>query len=166
MTIDISDLNRKKILKKDVHLILEPGTLLVEDEDVLFSEPVKLDITISSIGEILNLDGKLSAELVFTCSRCLESFTYHVDLEIHEKFSNKLNDNDEDIILFDSESINITNIIENNIVMALPMKKLCNEECKGLCPNCGTNLNIHSCNCNNSDIDIRLAELKNLFSTK
>ena len=55
--------------------------------------------------------------------------------------------------------------MENNILLTLPIKRLCKEDCKGLCQQCGNNLNLSTCQCDNDDIDPRLAKLKDLFST-
>ncbi|WP_341458640.1 DUF177 domain-containing protein [Clostridium tetanomorphum] len=100
-----------------------------------------------------------------TCSRCLEKFSKDIEIEVNEKFSSDNANKDDDYIFIDSDAIDITEIIENNITLSLPIRRLCKEECKGLCQTCGTNLNHSRCNCKNEDIDPRLAKLKELFSS-
>ena len=165
MTIDISDLIRKKIIKKDLHLVIDDEDILKDSEDIKIFSPIKLQGTLSNLDEVISLDGSLTCEVNLLCSRCLEDFKYLIDIEIHEKFTSNQEVEDDDINFFEGDSIDLTNIIENNIVMALPVKKLCREECKGLCHRCGVNLNHASCKCGNDTVDPRLAKLKDLFST-
>jgi uncharacterized protein len=63
---------------------------------------------------------------------------------------------------YDDEQIDLTHLIMEQFQLALPMKALCMEACKGLCPQCGTNLNTGACDCNVKWEDPRLAALKNL----
>ena len=165
MTIDVSELIRKKIIKKDLHLTFDSEDILKDSEDVKISSPIKLQGTLSNLKEVLSLDGNLTCEVKLLCSRCLEDFTYPLDIEIHEKLSSNQEVEDDEISFFEGDSIDISNIIENNIVMALPVKKLCRQDCKGLCQNCGVNLNNSSCKCDDINIDPRLAKLKDLFSS-
>ena len=165
MTIDISDLIRKKVIKKDLHLVFENEDILKDSEDIKISSPIKLLGTLSNLNAVISLDGNLTCEVNLLCSRCLEDFKYLIDIEIHEKFTSNQEVEDDDINFFEGDSIDLTNIIENNIVMALPVKKLCREECKGLCHKCGANLNHSECKCGNDNVDPRMAKLKELFST-
>jgi len=87
-----------------------------------------------------------------------------VVIHAHEKFSNNSDNKDDEIIFIDGDTIDITNIVKNNIILSLPFKKLCKDDCKGICQNCGGNLNTTSCHCKEDDIDPRLAKLKDLFS--
>ena len=107
---------------------------------------------------------KTSVEL--SCSRCLGTLIYPIDIDIEERFTNSENKSDEDIVFVKGDIINITEIVESAIISSLPIKRLCKETCKGLCQNCGVNLNNQTCECNNEDVDIRLADLKALFNNK
>lgn len=164
MTIDISDLISKNIISKKQCLVFEADEFLQESEDIKFEEPVKLDSTLDFTGDIISLDGRVTTRLRLSCSRCLEVFYTDIDIEICEKFSSNLSNKDDEINFIEGDVININNIIENSIEMALPIKKLCNEDCKGLCYNCGINLNLSSCECEKGNIDPRLIKLGNLFS--
>ena len=142
MTIDISDLMREMINSKKEYLVFKTDVFLQESEDIQFLEPVKLDGTLNFVGDILSLDGRIKTRLRLSCSRCLEEFDTDIDVEIHEKFSSNLNNKDDEINFIEGDVIDINNIIENSIEMTLPIKKLCNEDCKGLCYHCGINLNL------------------------
>ena len=167
MSIDIVDLIKKKVSRKKVHLVYDEENFYDDGEKIEFLKPITLEGELYVTGDIINLEGTVLAELSLPCSRCLVNFSHSVDIQIHEKFSvnsDDKDDEDDEIIFIDGDTIDITNIIKNNIIMSLPIKKLCKEDCKGLCQNCGLNLNVSSCNCGSNDVDPRLAKLKDLFS--
>lgn len=163
MNINVSQLTRKKTTKQEVHLTLDNKDLFVGEEEIKIMEPINVDGVLSVVGDIMHLDAQVEAKLLLQCSRCIEDFIHLVNVEVHEKFTNNFDDKDDNLIFIEGDSIDITEIIENNIFLALPIKKLCSENCKGLCQKCGINLNYHSCNCDNEVIDPRLAKLKDLF---
>jgi len=91
MNLDVSDLIKKIKLSKDVHLKLEDERKFFDgDEEILYLEAPTLDGVVSISKDILTLDGKLSAEIELSCSRCLQKFKHHVDTEVHESFKNNL----------------------------------------------------------------------------
>lgn len=163
MKIDISDLLRKKITKKNIDLCFEEDGFYDGKEEVKFLAPIEVKGTLSILGNEISLDAKAKVRIELSCSRCLEDFDRDMEFSIEEKFSNDDANKDDDCIFIDSDVIDITEIIENNIILYLPIRRLCNENCKGLCQSCGTNLNHSTCNCGDEDIDPRLAKLKELF---
>ncbi|MDD2499121.1 MAG: DUF177 domain-containing protein, partial [Desulfitobacteriaceae bacterium] len=74
--------------------------------------------------------------------------------------------NEEEIYFYEGDKIDILPQVLQTILLELPMKVLCREDCKGLCPVCGTNLNIKECRCERESIDPRLAALKNLLNDR
>ncbi len=64
------------------------------------------------------------------------------------------------MIYYDGEELDITEDIRDMVILSLPMKPLCSDTCKGLCPKCGTNLNEEKCNCVLEEIDPRLEKLR------
>jgi uncharacterized protein len=166
MNINVSEVLAKKTTFKNFSLVLKEGDLFSADSEVSLNKPFELEARVTLVGDILHLDGEIEGELLLLCSRCTEEFTYKVNMEIHEEFTNNIDNKDDNIIFIESDSIDITEIIENNIFLAMPIKKLCSENCKGLCQKCGANLNINTCNCDNEQIDPRLSALKNFFSAE
>jgi len=164
MKIDIFDLTSKKIIDQPVDLCLEIDKLYDGYEYINFSKPIILKGSFSLVGDIVNLNARLTTEFTIACSRCLEEFNYPIDIEVKEQFSRNKENEDADCILIKSDKLDITDIIENNIYLALPFARLCKEDCKGLCQHCGTNLNISTCSCDDSNVDSRLSKLKELFS--
>ncbi len=164
MHIDISDLLGKRVTEKKVDVSFEGKDIIFEGEEISFVEPVNIKGIFKLTDHLVDFQGTLSTTLSLTCSRCLEKFNYPLEIEVNEEFSKQGNDKDNDIIIINSDRVDFEPIIETNIILSLPMKKLCNEDCKGLCLGCGTNLNHSKCDCKENDIDPRLAQLRDFFS--
>lgn len=164
MIINISDLIRKNISKKEINVVLESKNIVDSYETIDILDPIKVEGVINKIEETISLDGFIKGKIVLSCSRCLQNFNYDLDIEFHEELTNDPDSKDEDLIFIDNDDFNLTKIVENNIVMSLPIQRLCKDDCKGLCTVCGENLNLSSCDCENSNYDPRFAKLKNLFS--
>ena len=116
--------------------------------------------------------GHLTAELELTCSRCLEPFTLPVatdfDLRYVPRTENagegekEVEEDDLSTAFYSDDEIDLGQLIMEQLHLALPMKPLCAQECKGLCPQCGTNLNTGACDCSPAWEDPRLAALRAL----
>lgn len=100
---------------------------------------------------------KLSINMV--CSRCIENFAYPLQCEINESL-----DLTEYQGILQNDTLDLTELIRENILIAIPIKALCDEDCKGLCTVCGVNMNVHNCDCNKDQIDPRLSVLNNLLN--
>ena len=163
MVIDISPLTKGKVTEQKIDLTLNSSDFFIGDTDIKITEPVVLNGGLTKLGDIIHLDIQITTTLLLICSRCTENFSEIINIDVHEIFSNNPTDEDGYIIFINSDVIDITEIVENNLFWALPIKKLCKEDCMGLCQKCGSNLNISTCNCENRDVDPRLAKLKDLF---
>jgi uncharacterized protein len=106
------------------------------------------------------------------CSRCLEAFTLpvttHFDLRYVPRTENvgegekEVEEDDLATAFYSNDRIDLGHLIGEQLQLAVPMKPLCDEACKGLCPQCGMNLNTGSCDCSQTWEDPRLAALKAL----
>ena len=85
-----------------------------------------------------------------------------VDFKLNEKFSSNAS-YDEEIETFSGDSIDLTSTVFRNILAAMPMKVVCSDDCKGLCPVCGQNLNVKDCGCDTTYIDPRFESLRSLL---
>ncbi len=134
----------------------------------LFDSPAKVEGKILNIGGQLEFSGKISVTPKFACDRCGKWYSDTLDIsffEVLKKEMDKMLDGDEnpDIIFYEGNRLDISEIIYNNIYMNLPTKKLCKADCKGLCPMCGKDLNEGGCNCEKDDTDPRLSALDDFF---
>ena len=134
--------------------------------------PVALDFDIHKDKEKFRLEGLVQAELELPCSRCLEPFRLLVDAAFDLRFlpatamvteqERELQDEDVETSYYRNDQIDLNELMREQFYLALPMKPLCREDCQGLCPQCGTNLNTGTCDCDASWVDPRLAVLKDL----
>lgn len=164
MRLDISDISSKPNNKKQIELALNINSVDDNGEVIKFNTPVDFLGYIMNKDDLIVLDGSIKTELILKCSRCLEDFTYPINLNVYEEFLLRPNYDDiDDKIILKNDYIDLEQVVESNILMSLPIKRLCKNDCKGLCQCCGTNLNFSTCNCEKRDIDPRLAMLKELL---
>ena len=167
MKILISDLISKRERKKNISYKFLIDPFYFEGEKIVPTKEVEIDGTVTSDDEIVVMKAKIKAELELTCSRCVDTFIYPIDIDIEERFTNnsEISENDDAVFVKD-DVLDISEIVESEIISTLPIKRLCSEDCKGLCQSCGANLNKETCTCENEDIDFRLAGLKALLDNK
>ena len=142
------------------------------DDDVRLTEPTEVRGLIRRAGNEIELRGQLEARIQTVCGRCLKSVVLPVSSEFLERFvpavswlteeQHELSEEELNLAVFDGEAIDLDDLVREEILLAMPARALCNEECKGLCPVCGANRNTDSCNCDSREIDPRWEELKNL----
>ncbi|MFZ5352610.1 MAG: YceD family protein [Bacillota bacterium] len=120
-------------------------------------------------GFAINYEGKIevelniSAKIEMICSRCMESYVHNISTTSYFTFARTVNNDDTECHLYKGESIDITDLVLNEIAAEIPMKPLCNTQCKGLCPKCGINKNITDCTCKTDTVDSRLQILSKLL---
>ena len=166
MKIKFSELKSPKGQSKKVSYDVDLKDFYFDGEKIKSSEKIVLSGEATYKDEIIILNANLKGILELICSRCLDTFIYPIDIDIEERFTSNETLEDEEVILVNSDVIDITEIVEKAIISTLPIKRLCKEDCKGLCQSCGANLNKEECSCNNEDIDLRLADLKALLNNK
>ncbi len=114
----------------------------------------------------IRLSGTVSGEYSAPCARCLapvkETFSIDVDFPV-EKDSPE---SEEEVIVAEGQRIDLACVAQETVLTGLPFRLLCSEDCKGLCPKCGKDLNTGSCDCQHKEIDPRLAGLADFFKDK
>lgn len=111
----------------------------------------------------ITIEGISSTTLVIPCDRC----TKEVQVDINTEFSRNIHLHDEeDCTYIDGANLDLREFINQELVREFPQKVLCDEECKGLCPECGVNMNEQSCTCDRGQIDIRMAQFKDLLDSE
>ena len=165
MKIDVLDFLKKKSAHKTIDLDVELKGFDYDYEYIKIIKPIQFRGQLNMLGDLFKLQGNITGTIELTCSRCLVKYPSELNIEVDEKFSNdpEAVDEDDNIIFIDSDTLDITEIVLSNIILSLPIKRLCKEACKGLCPMCGTDLNNSSCSCMTEEVDPRLAKLKDFF---
>ncbi|WP_101772682.1 YceD family protein [Peptostreptococcus faecalis] len=139
--------------------------------DYILVSPLRLNGKISKAGRNYLLQADVSFRFLTECGRCLKDVETPVDYKIDAYLMREEYDEDEyeDIDVFDvaSTKIELLDIVNSTLIYNMPQKVLCSEDCKGICYECGVDLNNESCKCSDSadydDIDPRFAKLKELL---
>lgn len=138
-----------------------------KDDTFSITAPVHIDAVLTNIGGTIELTGNAKADIRMVCDRCAEDYNTAVEFEIAERFKKEDAFSDEnedpDIITLVGTSIDLSEILYTNLFMNLPAKSLCSNDCKGLCPVCGANLNRTECGCNTETTDPRFDILDQLL---
>lgn len=160
MIIDVSGILKEFGGKLDIH-----GEIEFDADAADFDGPIKIDGSICNNGQTLRLDAKCSGVLNTTCARCLKDIKPEIEFPVEENFVQDSDTvRDDDVIPFDGYTIDIDAVVLDSFYLNAPIRFVCNDDCKGLCPICGTDLNKGSCSCDNDYIDPRwsgLAEMLN-----
>lgn len=151
---------------------------LHENEEVssIFINPIHIHISVNRIGTQLFLKIEINTIGNFLCDRCLENYTRELNDKFRLVYSlesdvNIVKDDeaaDEGGLRFltkDKTTIDIAEDIRESLLLMVPMKKLCSEDCRGICPQCGINRNIEECNHSEERIDPRWEALKKLSNS-
>lgn len=115
--------------------------------------------------DIVHLDLDISFNFYGICDRCDEDIKKEYSFSVHKIIVQGMeNDNDDfdDYIIAENNIVDVDALVEEEIHLFLPAKMLCKEDCKGICPNCGKNLNKEVCNCK-KEVDPRMAALLQLL---
>ncbi|HCC02150.1 MAG TPA: nucleic acid-binding protein [Ruminococcaceae bacterium] len=133
-----------------------------------FVSPIQVTGSIKMHSGFAQMKAETSFDFSIPCDRCTSQIhkrlTYRFSHILVEALSNEEDGNDgRYIVLQEDGSLDVDNLLREDILLALPTKFLCKEDCKGLCPICGKNLNEGPCDCKQHQIDPRLEVLKQLI---
>lgn len=163
MKIDISNILKANGISLNVEFNDIVEGLDQIDDELVFNNPVDFKGIFVNIGGIIKMEGRIKTSYMAKCSRCLADFAKEIDIEVKEEFVPQEELKDDDVYYYQAKSIELDKVLRDNIILSLPAKQVCSEECKGFCPVCGANLNKESCNCKKEEIDPRMQALKDFF---
>lgn len=128
-----------------------------------FTEPVAVEGRVENHAGALTAVGAVRSRMKVVCARCLKEFERKLDIPFTANLSEELEDEDsEDIYLIEDGEADLDEIANTALVLGMETRFFCKEDCKGLCPKCGKNLNEGPCGCG-EDLDPRLAVLGQLL---
>ena len=168
-----------KVKKKQLDLAeVEPAShfpALVEMEkagECTFTAPVSTQVSALWEYDHVRAAGKVESTVRLTCSRCLAEYDFPVSSEFTIFYTEgKGEELDEEVELSDEELISASYVgdeidmdpeIAEQVMLEIPYKPLCKESCKGLCPECGADLNAGECGCDRGGINLKMAALKKI----
>lgn len=134
---------------------------------------VQAELHLGRSGRGVLISGSFEGEIALICSRCLDSFRFRMQDRFHlycEKGAEgppeqerELTDDELDVTYLEEGRINTDQLLRETILLGLPVQPLCHEDCRGLCPRCGANLNQGACACRDARVDPRLQVLRKLL---
>lgn len=163
MVVDISKICKLYGASVDVDYSEEINDMDANGQITNFDGPVSIKGKITSLKGLFLFEGIIKGNILAECDRCTKGVLYSFEINANEKFSQHSVENEDDLCIFKGDLIDLTNTVTNIILLNIPMKHLCGEECKGLCTTCGVDWNKTECGCNKENIDPRLEGLKNYF---
>ncbi|MGI5856558.1 MAG: YceD family protein [Candidatus Merdivicinus sp.] len=128
-----------------------------------FQTPVDCSGEIENRAGVVRLVFCVKFVLSLACDRCLKPFQQEKTLNFEHILVQKLNSANDDYLVCADGVLDLEELVRTDVLLELPTKVLCSEDCRGLCSQCGKNLNEGSCTCEKKQIDPRLAVLSQLL---
>lgn len=166
---DIDDVGKDLVYSEPTDTL---NALLVHGNvcDFEFQRPAEVQLGYRRSGQELFFYGRVFSEAIGHCARCLEKYSFDVTPDFSFVLVPKspmpseveLNEEDLDLSFYEGEEVDVSPLVLEQIVLALPTRPVCTDTCRGLCPQCGINRNADTCGCVIDQGDPRLAVLRNL----
>jgi uncharacterized protein len=149
---------------------------LEDNGECEFVSPVAIELHLMPMPDFIRVQGRIEITVRQACVRCLESFKNRIksgftlnyskeipaDLHHNDKAGIELTAQQIGMIFYAGDEIDFADALQEQVVLALPYQPICREDCKGLCPQCGQDLNQKVCKCGNEAADGPFAALKDL----
>jgi len=149
-----------------------PDELPLNERDLRLVEPANVEGRVRRQGDEVQVSGTLTTTVETPCARCLKPVLIPIKAEFFERFVRAVSWRDEEqhelasedlnLSVFDGETIALDELVREEIELAIPGQVFCREDCKGLCPVCGVDWNLKTCECGTQEIDSRWEKLKGL----
>ena len=166
------DLSRFRAGSEHVERRFEPSDFSTGSEEFRIVSPVELSADVRKDAQKVRLVGRVKATLDLDCSRCVEPFTVPVDSVFDLLFlpastntgegEREVEEDDLGVSFYRDDLIDLGEVMREQFYLALPMKPLCRDDCRGLCPVCGINKNRATCTCQAVWVDPRMDALRKL----
>ncbi len=149
---------------------IQNAAVYVADLGLKLVAPVSGSVRLVKVAGDVLVTGTLTTVLQMPCTRCLEPVDVPVTIEIEETFIPITDiatgmhltlpeDVDDTILIDEAHILDLTEVVRQDLFISQPTHVLCREDCRGLCPQCGQNLNVGTCNCDTTTIDSRWSSL-------
>ena len=167
--LDVKELAIRKLrFRKSYH----PGAIDFQAAEIKQVAPLEATATAELLEGQIRVAGQLETKIEMVCARCLEPVVEDVNRSFDLFYAplpkdakpkeDRLQDDDTDIGFYQGDGLFLADVLREQVLLALPLKVICQSECRGLCPNCGANLNHEACRCETHATDPRMAPLARL----
>ncbi len=171
MLLNLTDVftSEGKVVEKTIPLEMTEFHSNAGDFHITDKSQVQITMSNLGVGKAL-VEGTASVTLLMACDRCLEDVSVAMELKFQRDISSTdvqdstVDDENQDVV--EDGQLNVETLINNEILINLPDKVLCDDNCKGICKQCGQNLNKCDCGCDDFVPDPRMAAIKDIFNAK
>ncbi|MDR0917215.1 MAG: DUF177 domain-containing protein [Oscillospiraceae bacterium] len=132
------------------------------DQYLAFVSPPRAVGTVRNNAGALSMTAHVDAEITTVCSRCLCEFTFVIDRDIAAKFGEGASDDDSELYFIENARLDVDDLLLTELLLDQTHSPVCRDDCRGLCADCGADLNLGDCGCG-KEIDPRLAALAQLL---
>ena len=156
-----------KVYETEIQLDYKFMTFKGMDYQVAYMTPVHIKLT-NMGNQKLHIEADFTIHLNIPCDRCLDDVLHKYEICVDRKIdvSERADNQDLDDVSFISEyNLDVDMLVYEEVFVRLPMKNLCNEDCKGICSVCGTNLNRGECGCDRRIPDPRMSDILDIFNS-
>jgi uncharacterized protein len=168
------DLNKLHGPREHFERTFQPSAFDPQDSEYRLAAPVEVSLDVQKLGaDVFGVSGRAATRLAVECSRCVEPLEVPIDVPFDLRYvphsentgegEREVGEEDLATAFYREGMLDLIDLLREQFVLALPMKPLCTEACRGLCPVCGTNLNSSQCGCAPRWEDPRLSALKSLL---
>ena len=170
MRIELSDILSVKDKSIDIQADIEMQRFTSKMGDYQIADKQPLNINLHNIGKRrFTLSTDINLELLIPCDRCLKEVKCKMNIEVNKDIDMNESENDgaeddKDLFFIDENELDIEKLVYNEVLINLPMKILCSENCKGICNRCGANLNSQTCDCDTTELDPRMSKIRDIFN--
>lgn len=144
------------------------------DPELVIQAPIQGKVKFTKIPQGVLVTGRLDTVVEVNCNRCLDPFDLPVTIELEEQFRPLIDlqtgaslpqgeEEDEATLIDEKNIIDLSEVVRQDLLVALPFGPICREACKGMCPQCGKNLNEGPCDCPTETVDPRWDTLRALL---
>jgi len=171
MIIRLSEIDDTLVVKGSVEV---SRFMDVENSGFSIPKPVDYELTVKKFDNLVTIQGSITLEALFTCGRCLEEFSRSIASDMDIRLTPKarmpqasefeLKGEDMDIYYYDSDEIDLDPFIYEEVLLNMPLRPLCKEDCQGLCGICGKNRNLETCNCHETSRTLIGEKLKSFLN--
>lgn len=177
--VDVTSLLKKPGKEKNYRSEWQPEDFGFTDEDIEISKPLAVQFHLLNADNHVRVDGNYDGQIRLRCGRCLGTYTDDVQADVEAKYysmeSGGLPEDtyteDREIVAeeggiyldtFEENTIDLGDVVRQDILLESPMRPLCDPDCEGLCPVCGENRNETDCGHEKKDVDPRLSSLQDI----
>ena len=163
MRLNIEDILAESGMSKSVEFEFYSKDVGIVSDDCEFDAPMTLHAEVSNLNRIIRVKGKVDMAYRTFCARCLGVIVRETTVEIDEEYVQAGYSPEDGMCTYEGKSIELDGVIHDAVLLKLPIRHLCKEDCMSLCPVCGKDLNYGDCGCESAVFNEQFSVLRSYF---